>query len=333
MGDVVSVGGTVEREPGAEVMGQVTEVSFLQGMTGGWLGNRGWQWHGGLDTSHSYFDGAILRFLRCVVFVLVLILLGALASVIARNPLERVSAVAGNEPWKAAVVGLLAVILFVPIILIVLVLLAVSIVGIPLLILWPFAVVACFFAACFGYLGAAHALARWSEGRFGWRLAGPVTTVVLGIFLLHGAWLMARLVDVVDSSRDVGGFLRLMLLLFWMLVNLCAAFVGIGAVIMARRQAARPATPVVAPPVVPPPTPHGRDLPATYERESEPASGSALAEEPPSEGEPWEEPFADFDEPQTAETAAAEPPPSPAFDADDEQAGEGEDPGRAPKPA
>ena len=336
MGDVVSVGGTVEREPGAEVMGQVTEVSFLQGMAGGWMGGRGWQWRGFDTSSHSYFDGAILRFIRCVVFVLVLILLAALASVIGRNPLDRVSAVAGNEPWKAGVVGLLAVVLFIPIILIVLVLLAISIVGIPLLILWPFAVIACVFAACFGYLGAAHALARWSEGRFGWRLAGPVTTMVLGIFLLQGAWLMARLVDVVDSSRDVGGFLRLMLLLFWMLVNLCAAFVGIGAVIMARRSGPRPAPAVAAPPppppVAPPPTEHGRDLPTVYERESEPALEPELAG-----GPRWEEPFATFDEPETAETAPE--PSSPAYGTDDEEADEdgGEDeatdPGRAPRQA
>src|SRR6185436_8053009 len=106
-------------------------------------------------TGHTYFDGALLRFVRCVVFVIVLILIGALISVIARHPLERTSAAAGAEPWKAAVVGLLAVILFVPAILIVLVLLAVSIIGIPLLLLWPFAVIACVFAAFFGYLAAA----------------------------------------------------------------------------------------------------------------------------------------------------------------------------------
>lgn len=297
--DVVSVGGSVEREPGAEILGQVTEVSLWQGMTGNWFGNwGGWRWN--VDrTPSSYFDGALLRFLRAMVFVFVLILIGALAAVIARHPLERMSAAAGAEPWKAGVVGLLAVVLFVPAILIVLVLLAVSIIGIPLLLLWPFAVLACIFAAFFGYLSAAHSLARWAEGRFGWRLAGPVPTVVLGLFLLHGSWLMARLVDVVDSSRDIGGFLRIMLLLFWMLVNLSAAFVGIGAVLLARRAGPMPSTAIAAaPPAVPPPMPPpapGRQL---YDQPAVESSGAESAADAGEVGEPeWEEPFAEFDEP------------------------------------
>ncbi|HXT22902.1 MAG TPA: hypothetical protein VN923_19295, partial [Thermoanaerobaculia bacterium] len=297
MGDVVSVGGTVERAPGAEVMGQVTEVSLWQGMAGGWFGAGFPKWTRELGPP-DYFDGALLRFIRCLVFVLVLMLLGALAATIARHPLERASAAASDEPWKAGVVGILAVILFVPAIFIVLVLLAVSIIGIPLLLLWPFAVIGCVFAAFFGYLAAAHALARWSEGRFGWKLRGPVTAMVLGLFLLHVPWVMARLVDVVDSARDVGGFLRLMLLLFWMLVNLCAGFVGIGAMILARKRGPAPALPVVAPPppyVPPSGGPHSYEAPAIATA-APPASASTV--------EPgWDEPFEDFDEPATATSA------------------------------
>ena len=330
MGDVVSVGGSVDREPGAEVLGRVTEVSLLQGLTGGGMGLGGWTLGHGweIDTGgHSYFDGALLRFVRSVVFVIVLMLLGALASVIARHPLERTSAAAGAEPWKAGVVGILSVILFVPAILIVLVLLAISIIGIPLILLWPFAVLACVFAAFFGYLAAAHALARWSENRFGWRLQGPVTTVVFGLFLLHGAWLTARLVDVVDSSRNVGGFLRLILLLFWMLVNLGAGFVGIGAVILGRRRGTAPVQPyapapplpppVAPPPVFPPPGPRGHELPAV----EGPAVESLRSDEPE-----WEEPFADFDEPEaepeTGVTAATVVPEArPTGDEGDEPEG------------
>lgn len=310
MGDVVSVGGSVEREPGAEILGKVTEVSLWQGLSmGTWSGN--WNWRRGslgFDGGNSYFDGSLLRFVRCIVFVLVLILLGALASVIARHPLERTSAMAGAQPWKAGIVGLLAVIFFVPAAIIVLILLAVSIIGIPLILLWPFAIIGCFFAAFFGYIASAHALARWSENRFGWRIQGPVTTVVLGLFLLHGAWLMARLVDVVDSSRNVGGFLRLILLLFWCLVNIGAFFVGIGAVILARRRGTAPVQPLVAaPPTLPPPPPpsRGYDLPVV----EGPAVESLHSDE-----REWEAPFADFDEPTPSETAvtAVQEPPAPA---------------------
>jgi len=316
MGDVVSVGGSVEREPGAEILGRVTEVSLWQGLTGGSMGPWvGLNWPGmDIDGGRSYFDGALLRFVRCIVFVLVLMLLGALAAVIGRNPLERTSAAAGAEPWKAGVVGLLAVVLFVPAILIVLVLLAVSIIGIPLLLLWPFAVLACVFAAFFGYLASAHALARWSEGRFGWRLQGPVTTVVLGLFLLHGAWLMARLVDVVDSSRNVGGFLRLMLLLFWALVNLGAAFVGIGAVILSRRRGAAPVQPLVAPAPLPPPM-----APPPSPRYGAPVVEGPGVESLRSDEPEWEEPFDDLDEPDpaTGVTAATVPPETPPTEAEE----------------
>lgn len=319
MGDVVSVGGSVDREPGAEILGQVTEVSLWQGLAmGPWGGN--WNWRHGnwsVDSGNSYFDGSLLRMIRCIVFVLVLILLGVLASVIARHPLERTSAAAGAQPWKSGIVGLLAVIFFVPAALIVLVLLAVSIIGIPLILLWPFAIIGCFFAAFFGYIASAHALARWSENRFGWRIQGPVTTVVLGLFLLHGAWLMARLVDVVDSSRNVGGFLRLILLLFWMLVNIGAFFVGIGAVILAwRRRGEAPVEPLVstAPSLPPPPPPSRGYVPAV----EGPAVESLRSDE-----RDWEEPFADFDEPAPSETAVTAvretpAPPAPADEPEDE---------------
>ena len=203
-----------------------------------------------------------------------------------------------------------------PAAIIVLILLAVSIIGIPLLLLWPFAVIACVFAAFFGYLAAAHALARWSEGRFGWKLRGPVTAMVLGLFLLHVPWVMARLVDVVDSARDVGGFLRLMLLLFWMLVNLCAGFVGIGAMILARKRGPAPALPVVAPP---PPYVPPTGGPHTYEA---PLVGSAAAESASAVEPGWDEPFADFDEPATATgaTVVSEEPPLELPDEDDEDA-------------
>ncbi|HEV8238034.1 MAG TPA: polymer-forming cytoskeletal protein [Thermoanaerobaculia bacterium] len=318
MGDVVSVGGSVEREPGAEILGKVTEVSLWQGLSMGTLGGN-WNWRRGawgVDGGNSYFDGALMRMVRCIVFVLVLILLGVLASVIARHPLERTSAAAAAEPWKAGIVGMLAVILFVPAAIIVLVLLAVSIIGIPLILLWPFAIIGCFFAAFFGYIASAHALARWSEYRFGWRIQGPVTTVVLGLFLLHGAWLMARLVDVVDSSRNVGGFLRLILLLFWLLVNIGAFFVGIGAVILARRRGYAPVQPLIAtpPPLPPPPSSRGHELPVV--------EGPAVESLRSDEGD-WQEPFADFDEPEpatsaTAVTAVSESPASATDEPDED---------------
>lgn len=256
MGDVVSVGGPLVRAPGAEVHGEVIEVSLWQGLAGGW--GRGW---GGWDVGpfgdrHDYFEGALGRLLRTSLGLVVLILLGILVAAVARPALERVSNRIVAEPWKAGLVGILAIVLFVPLLVMVCVLLAISIVGIPLLLLVPFAVLACVFLVFFGYLAAAHALGRWSERRFGWRVPSTARALVLGLFLLHMWSLTARIVDVVDSSHDFGGFLVVMLWLFWMLLGLMAVSMGIGAVLLGRRGAAPVAAPVPSPQPPPGPVPH-----------------------------------------------------------------------------
>ena len=100
-------------------------------------------------------------------------LVGFLLLLIARPTMEKVAHQAGADPWKAGAVGLLTLIFFVPLLVLLIVLLCISVIGIPLLLLVPFAVLAFLVAAVFGYLAAAYQLGRWSERRFGWRSLGP----------------------------------------------------------------------------------------------------------------------------------------------------------------
>jgi hypothetical protein len=245
-GDVISVGGSIHRAPGAEVDGEVVEIGFWEGLAGGWGLGPSWDEH-----RYDYFEGSLSRFVRALVSLAVLLLVAALIAVFGKAGLERIGNQIAYEPWKAAVVGLLVIFLFVPVMLMVLVLLAISVIGIPLLLLWPFAVVGCFFLAFFGYLAAAHAVGRWSERRFGWRLRAPLTPVLMGLFLVHAPWVLARLVDVVDSSNDFAGFLVVTLWLFWFALNLTLLVIGTGGMMLGRKGGTVPAT---VPPVVPPPS-------------------------------------------------------------------------------
>ena len=70
--------------------------------------------------------------------------------------------------WKSAVVGLLAQLFFVPVLVLTIVVLAVSIIGIPLLVLVPFGILAFFVALLLGLTGAASGLARLIQNRSSW---------------------------------------------------------------------------------------------------------------------------------------------------------------------
>jgi hypothetical protein len=313
--DVVSVGGPLVREPGAEIGGQVTEVSVWQGLTGGWGSNWGWGWNDW--ETPDYFDGSIGRLVRSIVGVVVLLLFGMLVAALARNQVERVSARVTWEPFKTLVVGALAVVLFIPLAAIVAILLAVSVVGIPLLLLWPFAILACVFLAWFGYFAAAHSVGQWSERRFGWRVSGAAKTTVLGLVLLHVWLLLARFIDVADSSHDVGGFLRIMLWLFWALANLGVLSAGIGGLLVKRRVGPEPEIgPMQPTPYGPGPGPAAGSVVATYAAAAPAARPAPVAQTPAGagagaiaedeailDGDPdwerrsWDEPFAAFDEP------------------------------------
>jgi hypothetical protein len=344
---VVSVGGTIERAPGSHVDGEIVEVSFWQGIAGGW------GWGPTLSTleehRYDYFDGALGDLIRALVMLAVLLLVAALVSVIGRGGLERVAAQIAWEPWKAAVVGLLAIILFVPLAAMVAVLLAVSVIGIPLLLLWPFAVLACLFAAFFGYLAAAEAVGRWSERRFGWRLRRSVNAVLMGLFLVHAPWILARIIDVGDSAHDFAGFLVVTLWLFWFSLNLALLVVGTGGVMLGRKGGPAPA---VVPPVPPQPPIAGPGAPllaaaaggaaatgaASYAATAPAATGQAamappvapaadtgaVVEEEEWEQRSWDEPFAPFEERGTvaAGSQADELAPGPGEAPGDEPAGD-----------
>jgi hypothetical protein len=232
--DAVVVGGAMRRDPGARIGGSVQEVGVGQ-MNFDWLrGRRGtpfmW-WRSGV--------GPLFDIVASVIRVAVICLLAALVVLFGRAYVDRIGAHAAAEPLKAGAVGLLAQLLFLPLLVVTIVLFVVTIVGIPLLLLIPFGVLALMVFAFVGFTAIASFLGRWLTVRFGWTDRGPIVTTIIGVLFIVSPLLLGRLVGL------AGGPLSLMSMALAM-AGLCAEYlawtVGFGAVALARFGGALPAT-------------------------------------------------------------------------------------------
>ncbi|MEE8278091.1 MAG: hypothetical protein V3R89_05165 [Thermoanaerobaculia bacterium] len=230
VGEVVSVGGHVEGQEEAKVLGEIVEVPFGPSFRiGGWpkLWGPGW---GHRDWEFSPM-GLAWDVVWWVFRSVLLVLLAFLVLLLARTPLERVGRRVTSEPWKAGLVGLVTQILFVPLLIMVVIILCVSIIGIPLLILVPFAVVGLILVAFLGYCAVALRLGRVLEDRFGWSLGNPYLVLLLGIALVQIWSLMG---DLFDLGWGPLGLIAAMFLIFGVLVKYAVWTVGLGAGLLTR---------------------------------------------------------------------------------------------------
>ena len=225
--DAVVVGGTLDRDPGARVGGEVEEVGvgplnfdrwrgFRGGPRGGW-------WRGGFGSAFSLIS--------TLVRICVLSMLCALVMLFARDYVDRLGARAVAEPFKAGAVGLLAQLLFVPLLVVTIVLCVITIVGIPLLLLIPFGILAVMVFALTGFTAVASYAGRQLSQRFGFPEYGPIVTTVVGVVLIMLPVALARLVNL------GGGPLWLMsasLAIIGFMVEYVAWTVGLGAVALQR---------------------------------------------------------------------------------------------------
>lgn len=173
-GEVTSVGGTIDRDPGAVVRGAVNEVAF---------GGPNWRFHGPDFGAGPFFSG-VAGLIGTLVWIAVLLLLACLAFLFAQRPIERMEYRVATSPWKAALVGLVFQILFIPALVLTCVVLAISIIGIPLLVLVPFALLALAIGALVGFTAVSKRLGHSAEERFGWQHASPYITIMIGVGLI-----------------------------------------------------------------------------------------------------------------------------------------------------
>jgi hypothetical protein len=286
-GDAVSIGGTVDREEDVTVRGEVVEVPFGPSFQFGalpWTGIWGGRdWHDAEDVwRFSPMHAAMGAFWR-IFGVVILALLACLALLLARGPVERMERRIVAEPWKCGLVGLVAQILFLPLLILVVVVLAVSIIGIPLLLLVPFAIFALIVVCFFGFVAVAHQLGSMLKERFGWKLDSPFLVVALGVLLIQ-IW------GFIGSLFDVGWgplwFIAVMFFVFSAVVKYVAWTVGFGAALLTRFGTKETWGDSAAAPLPPPPA--GPEDGALLEDdfgyvEDQPEAGAA------DEGD-WEEP-------------------------------------------
>ena len=188
-GDVVSVGGRLRRAPGAQVHGSVTEVSL-----GGLGTSIHVPWMAGWGPVYFGGFGPIARLIGTTFRFVLLALVACLALVVARRAVEGSAQRVVDDPIKATLVGLVAWVLFVPMLVLIAVVLSISIIGIPLLLLMPFAVIAMIVMAIVGFSGTASAIGQWARRRFGLSTTSGFADVCLGILIILLPLLIGRVI-------------------------------------------------------------------------------------------------------------------------------------------
>jgi hypothetical protein len=186
-GDVTVVGGTLSRDPDAMLRGSVQEVGFGGfPWRGEWTRGAEWRWMDGIYP--------VARLTGTMVRVVLLVLLTALVLFVARRPVEQIADRVAADPVKSWLVGFLAEMLFIPVIIMTAVVLTITIIGIPLLVLLPVAVVAALVAMLVGFTAVAYQIGRLLQDRVEVLRSKPYAATFAGILLIVSPALLARLV-------------------------------------------------------------------------------------------------------------------------------------------
>lgn len=175
--NVVSIGGDVEIADTAEVAGEIHDISFLWphirfALREWWWGvDRGW-W-AAFSLAGTVFRFALTMFAACVL------------ALIAPGWIRRIQDRVSDAPLASGFVGLASEVLMVPVFLVVVAGLVITIIGIPLLLLLPFAALALLVAWVAGFAAVAAQLGSRLRGRARIPETGsPVIDVAAGMMLL-----------------------------------------------------------------------------------------------------------------------------------------------------
>lgn len=221
-GDVVLVGGTLLRSPGARMTGAVSNVS-IGNLWPGWFSVR---W--GNVESRQFWTW--LGLAAATARVSLLAVLMAFILMVARGRVARVGRAAAAEPARALLIGLAAEVLFVPLLAVGSIVLAVTIIGIPLaVVLAPLAIVFALAAMLLGFTALACRLGEWLEDRLRLRVPSAIFATGLGLVMIVGPAFVARLVG---STSSLLGTFAVALLAVGALVEFGVWTIGLGATLM-----------------------------------------------------------------------------------------------------
>jgi hypothetical protein len=222
--DVVAIGGKVRRDPGAQVGGKIDEIGI------GAHAFRNWRWPGSFRDAWAGLFGPVFSLMTTLTRVAVLCVMAVLVLLLGREYVERVSGRAAAEPFKAGAIGLLAQIVFLPLLIVTILVLVLTIVGIPLLILVPFLIVGLIAVGLVGFTAVGYRVGQLIDQRFGWN-AGPYLRTIVGILVVLAPLMLARILGLANGLLFPMTFV---LGLLGTLIEYVAWTVGFGAVALAR---------------------------------------------------------------------------------------------------
>jgi hypothetical protein len=193
-GDVTVIGGTLTRDPAARVGGEIHEiglgdVNFWPGLRRGRPPFRG---PNGVFVGSAF--GSVFALVSTVTRLGVLCILASIVLLFGREYVERVSLRAASEPMKAGLVGVLIQLLFFPVLLATIFVMLITIIGIPLLVLIPFALLAFALLFLVGFTAVAYDVGRLATSRFGWDGQNPYLVAAMGIAVVLSPVLLSRLI-------------------------------------------------------------------------------------------------------------------------------------------
>lgn len=194
--DITVVGGGISRDPGAIIRGGINEIGF---------GGIPWRGEWGRHAEWDWMDGLypVARLTGTLVRITLLILLTTLVLFVARTPVEQIADRVAADPVKSWFVGFLAEMLFIPVLIMTAVVLAISIIGIPLLVLLPVAIVALLVVMLVGFTGVAYHIGRLLQDKVDALRTRPYAATFTGILLIVSPVLLARLVGLTGDLRFI----------------------------------------------------------------------------------------------------------------------------------
>jgi hypothetical protein len=221
--DVAIVGGTLNRAPGSVIEGRIQNVA---------VGDERWRGANfpGMvrDTIFRDTIGRVGSFAGTLLRIGLLSLLALVVVAFGRTWTERIAERASADPLRSGLTGFLGQVLFLPLLLVTIVVLVVSIIGIPLLVLLPFAFLVVMIVALVGFTGVAYYVGSLLASRFGWTDRGAYVAVLLGVLAIALITLVARATAIVG-----GGLFAFPVAFVGYVVEYLAWTLGFGAAILA----------------------------------------------------------------------------------------------------
>jgi len=221
--DVAIVGGTLNRAPGSVIEGRIQNVA---------VGDERWRGANfpGMvrDTIFRDTIGRVGSFAGTLLRIGLLALLALVVVAFGRTWTERIAERASADPLRSGLTGFLGQVLFLPVLLITIVVMIVSIIGIPLLVLLPFAFLMVMIVALVGFTGVAYYVGGLLASRFGWTDRGAYVAVLLGVLAIALITIVARATAIVG-----GGFFAFPVAFVGYAVEYLAWTLGFGAAILA----------------------------------------------------------------------------------------------------